>query len=224
MTESKALIKEIKQITPTIRWYLFKALNRDFHFLPGQWIDLRPEGLPAWGGYSIMGPPSDLPYFELAVRRPKNHLVTKWLYQEAKVGHSVDIKGGGGSCFYSPQDHDQTVLIMGGIGLTPLMSMARTFNEKSSLTQARMKIFYSVKNLQEWGFKDLFSKLNQDKRIQIETFFSQEKGRMDVEVLKETFERPQYFICGPPQMIEGLSKSLLKSGIPRKKIHFEKWW
>ena len=113
---------------------------------------------------------------------------------------------------------------MGGIGLTPLMSMARTFYEKPDLTQARMKIFYSVKNHQEWAFKDLFSKLNKDKRIQIETFFSQEKGRMDIDHLKGAFEGPQYFICGPPQMIEGLSEALLKSGIPRKKIHFEKWW
>lgn len=224
MTESQAVIKEIKQITPTIRWYLFKVLDKDFHFLPGQWIDLRPEGLSNWGGYSIMGPPGDLPYFELAVRIPKNHLATKWLYEEAKVGHFVDIKGGGGSCVYRPQDHDRTVLVMGGIGLTPLMSMARTFYEKPSLTQARMKIFYSIKNREEWAFKDLFSKLNQDERIQVETFFSQEKGRIGVEVLKGAFKGPQYFICGPPQMIEELNRGLLEEGISQEKIHFEKWW
>ena len=224
MIITKAVIKKIKEETPSIRWFLFEVKDNGFQFLPGQWLDLKPEGMEKWGGYSMMGPPSDLPFFELAIRKGKNHPTTKWLYEEAKVGDSVDIQGAGGKCVYFPKDNDQVVLIMGGIGLTPLMSMARTFLNEKSLTKARMKIFYSVKNRDEWAFKDLLSELEKDERIQVKTFFSQEEGRLEKGDVLGTFKSPHYFLCGPPQMIEDLNHGLLQEGIPQESIHFEKWW
>ena len=89
MIVTKAIIKKIKEETPSIRWFLFEAKDKSFQFLPGQWLDLKPEGMEKWGGYSMMGPPSDLPFFELAIRKGKNHPTTKWLYEEAKVGDTV---------------------------------------------------------------------------------------------------------------------------------------
>ena len=224
MIVTKAIIKKIKEETPSIRWFLFEAKDKSFQFLPGQWLDLKPEGMEKWGGYSMMGPPSDLPFFELAIRKGKNHPTTKWLYEEAKVGDTVDIQGAGGKCFYSPKDNDQVILIMGGIGLTPLMSMARTFFKEKSLSKARMKIFYSVKNKEEWAFKDLLSELEKDERIQVKTLFSQEEGHLEKGDVFDSSKLSHYFLCGPPQMIEDLNKGLLQEGTPQENIHFEKWW
>lgn len=32
------------------------------------------------------------------------------------------------------------------------------------------------------------------------------------------------FLCGPPPMIEAISKTLLDAGLPKDRILFEKWW
>lgn len=51
-------------------------------------------------------------------------------------------------------------------------------------------------------------------------------GRITEEELRARVD-PQKtlcFLCGPPPMIEELSKTLLDSGLPKDKILFEKWW
>ena len=51
-------------------------------------------------------------------------------------------------------------------------------------------------------------------------------GRITAEDLQARVD-PQKtlcFLCGPPPMIEAISKTLLDSGLPKDKILFEKWW
>ena len=49
MIVTKAIIKKIKEETPSIRWFLLEAKDKSFQFLPGQWLDLKPEGMEKWG-------------------------------------------------------------------------------------------------------------------------------------------------------------------------------
>lgn len=51
-------------------------------------------------------------------------------------------------------------------------------------------------------------------------------GRVTEEELQARVdpEKTLCFLCGPPPMIEAISKALLDSGLPKDKILFEKWW
>ena len=104
----------------------------------------------------MMSSPSDLPYFELGLRKGKSHPTTGWLFDKAKKGDSVFIHGPGGRTVYDPKLHQESVLIMGGIGVTPLLSMARTLHENKELKNNRIVIFNSVKSEEEWSFKTYF--------------------------------------------------------------------
>ena len=133
--EVKAILVEVREETHLTKWFRFKVQDDSFHFLPGQWLDLRPDDSFPWGGYSMMSPPSDLPYFELGLRKGKSHPTTGWLFEKAREGDSVIIHGPGGRTVYDPELHQESILIMGGIGVTPLLSMARTLYENKTLKQ-----------------------------------------------------------------------------------------
>ena len=51
-------------------------------------------------------------------------------------------------------------------------------------------------------------------------------GRITEEELRShvDLQRTLCFLCGPPPMIETLSKTLLDFGLPKDRILFEKWW
>jgi ferredoxin-NADP reductase len=56
--------------------------------------------------------------------------------------------------------------------------------------------------------------------------WSGETGRVDEELLRRwlpvRFERLQYFICGPPQMMDALEDALTRLGVPAERIHSER--
>ena len=223
--EVKAILVEVREETHLTKWFRFKVQDDSFHFLPGQWLDLRPDDSFPWGGYSMMSPPSELPYFELGLRKGKSHPTTGWLFEKAREGDSVIIHGPGGRTVYDPELHQESVLIMGGIGVTPLLSMARTLYENKTLKNNKIAIFNSVKNEEEWSFRNLFSELDQDERVTVKTIFSHKDGHLAWDSLDVSFRDPHYFLCGPPNMIEEISQGLLKEKlVPRDHVHFEKWW
>ena len=224
-TEVKAILRDVKEETHLTKWFRFELQDDSFHFLPGQWLDLRPDDSFPWGGYSMMSSPSELPYLELGLRKGKSHPTTGWLFEEAKKGDSVIIHGPGGRTVYDPKLHQESVLIMGGIGVTPLLSMARTLHENKELKNNKIAIFNSVKSEEEWSFKSLFCKLDEDERIVVKTIFSHNEGHLTWNSIDAPFKDPHYFLCGPPSMIEEISQGLLKGkAVPRDHVHFEKWW
>ena len=223
--EVKAILRDVREETHLTKWFRFEVQDDSFHFLPGQWLDLRPDESFPWGGYSMMSSPDDLPYFELGLRKGKSHPTTGWLFENAKKGDSVTIHGPGGKTVYDPGLHKESVLIMGGIGVTPLLSMARALHGKKGFGSNKIMIFNSVKSEDEWSFRRLFSELEEDERISVKTIFSHKDGHLNWKSLEVPFQEPHYFICGPVNMIEDISRGLLKGKeVPRDHVHFEKWW
>jgi predicted ferric reductase len=57
--------------------------------------------------------------------------------------------------------------------------------------------------------------------------WSGETGRIDDDLLRrrlpERFQRCQYFICGPPAMLDALEDALTRVGVPAERIHTERY-
>ena len=149
-----AKIVAIRQETPTIRSFRLDLGGREIGFMAGQWVDffVTLEGAEAVGGYSITSSPAEQTAISLAVKRDgSDHPVTNWLHEEAQVGDEVEIALGG-DFFYEPDEADSVVLIAGGIGLTPLMSIVRSAHELA--TRTRLILVYSASTPDELLFRD----------------------------------------------------------------------
>ena len=109
------------------------------------------EGAEAVGGYSITSSPADQTTIRLAVKHDgSDHPVTNWLHDDAGEGDLVEVSLGG-DFTYTPDEARSVVLIGGGIGMTPLMSIVRAVDEMARLT--RLTLVYSASSPDELLFR-----------------------------------------------------------------------
>ncbi len=230
-----ATITLIRQETPTIKSFALDLGGREIGFSAGQWVDffVRLEGAEAVGGYSITSSPALQDSISLAVRMDSgSHPVTGWLHGDARVGDDVEIALGG-DFYYTPDEAESVVLIGGGIGLTPLMSIVRSVDEQANRTQ--LKLVYSAVSPEELLFREqLESIAARNPRISLAFTITQpmadvwdgHTGRIDADLLRaEGIDLDAlFFICGPPDMIRDMAAMLESIGVPSSRIRYERWW
>ena len=230
-----ATIVEIRQETPTIKSFALDLGGREIGFMAGQWVDffVTLEGAEAVGGYSITSSPAVQTTFSLAVKRDdSDHPVTNWLHEEARDGDTVEVALGG-DFYYEPDEADSVVLIAGGIGLTPLMSIVRSVHKLA--TRTRLTLVYSASTPDELLFRDEVESIASD-NPRIRPIFTVTQpspdswnghtGRIDAELLRaESVDLDAlFFVCGPPAMIRSMIAMLRDVGVPRPRIRYEQWW
>ena len=230
-----ATIVAIRQETPTIKSFRLDLHGREIGFMAGQWVDffVTLDGAEAVGGYSITSSPAEQTSVSLAVKRDSSdHPVTNWLHEDAQVGDEVEVRLGG-DFFYEPDEAESVVLIAGGIGLTPLMSIVRSAHELA--TRTRLTLVYSASTLEELLFRDeLTSIAAANPRIRCIFTVTQTSpdnwdghmGRIDANLLRTEFVDLDalFFVCGPPPMIRAMVAMLRDLGVPQPRIRYEQWW
>jgi len=228
-----AKVTNIKQeTTSTISFDLIPYKGK-IDFLPGQWIDLfvSLHGREQVAGYSITSTPCNKEFISLAVKNLGDDQVTQYIHQSMMEGDTVSFATGG-SCVYVP-DQGNAILLAGGIGITPLMSIFRYIGEA---TNHRATIIHSVSSCEELLFrrklKDMCLKnpdqLSYAYTISGASHYSTEgfSGRINANMLNQleasTFDTA--FVCGPDSFVESLSAQLQKTGFNKGQIKSETWW
>jgi predicted ferric reductase len=124
------------------------------------------------------------------------------------------------------------VLIAGGVGITPLYSMCQTFAERGDVRPVRL--FYGAQNPEDLTFREELDALQErmDLRVvyvlnQPEEDWEGERGYINSDMLKrylpKQYRRFVYFICGPTPLMDAMEEALPKLGIPREKVHSERF-
>ncbi|TKC46421.1 hypothetical protein EI555_015607 [Monodon monoceros] len=157
----------------------------------------------------------------------------------------------GGEFFFDPQPADASrnlVLIAGGVGINPLLSILRhatdlhreRANKGRGYEIGTIRLFYSAKNTSELLFKknilDLVNEFpekiacslhvtKQTTQISAELKPYITEGRITEKEIRYHISRETlFYICGPPPMTDFFSKELESSHVPKEHIYFEKWW
>ncbi|MDP6627260.1 MAG: ferredoxin reductase family protein [Methanopyri archaeon] len=115
------------------------------------------------------------------------------------------------------------VLIAGGIGITPLMSMLRAMH-KDDGQQARTLLLYANRTQGDIAFLGELAAIERGSDwlrvvhiLSSENIVGMRNGYVDGPVLKEEVEDlvgSTYFICGPPPMMDALRTTLAELGLP----------
>ncbi|OQV19165.1 Oxidoreductase NAD-binding domain-containing protein 1 [Hypsibius exemplaris] len=165
---SKAVVKEIRDLSRTVKKVDLEIKDPRFTFKAGQWVDFFIPDVEVVGGFSICSAPKllkDKRLIELAIKRSP-HPPVVWIHEKCQIGSEVDVRAGG-DFFYDPQPGDPPVdllLLAGGVGINPLRSMfihdadlAREFKENGSgYCPGSAELLYSAKTVDELLFKDDF--------------------------------------------------------------------
>ena len=130
----KLRLAEMEPVTHNIKTFRFKPLNGQeipFDYLPGQFLTLNisPQGIPTRRSYTIASSPLWRDRIEITVKREPQGLVSRWLHDDLKVGDEVEIEAPNGTFTFTGDQSQSIVLIGAGIGITPMMSVARYLTE-----------------------------------------------------------------------------------------------
>jgi ferredoxin-NADP reductase len=227
-----AVIKNIAQATPTIRTLHIEPQG-EFTFKAGQWIDFYADiaGERKVAGYSMTSSPLTHGYFDLAIKRVGENLVTKHIHSEAWEGEVVHVDGGNGEMFYEAGAAKNVIMLAGGIGISPHMSIFRYIAEGDT---ASATLIYSASSPAELIFRDeIEATTRHNPRMKALLTVTDETddwkghvGKIDAALIREAGVDPEalYYICGPPAMIHELVDALRTLGIRRKQMRYELWW
>lgn len=228
-----ARIARIWQATPTIKAFELEVDDPDYKYLPGQWLEVSVivDGDIKTGGYSITTSPNQGGLVGLAIKTSSKHPVTRWLH-EAKEGDLVNITRGQGPFVFLPDMGEDIVLIGGGVGVTPLLSIFRFVRDASPETHATL--YYSVSQPEEILFREeLEESARKHTHVSLEITVTQlspdwhgTTGRINKHKLAALNAPPNtlFYLCGPPGMVDDMDALLRELGVPPSRIIFERWW
>lgn len=215
-------------------------------FQPGQYLTFRipVPGLPkpVVRCYSLSDAPN-AGYFRVTIKRvgaPPNRpetppgLVSSFFHNELDEGDIVDVKAPSGQFHLDPHETTPVVLIGGGVGLTPVLSMLNAIVDANA--RRDVWFFYGIRNRVEHAMADHLRRMAaENPNIHMHVCYSdpapedrkgfdyQQAERVSLELLKRVLpsNAPHFYICGPPPMMQSLVEGLAAWGIPAGHIHHE---
>ena len=126
--------------------------------------------------------------------------------------------------------NNDTVLISGGIGITPLLSM---LYEESAIRN-NIHFIQAVQNSKMHPFKDDIENIAKLKNIENTVFYSDPlsedvegvdydyTGYVNKDFLKDNVNlNSDFYLCGPPPFMKAVESILLELGVDNSKINYE---
>lgn len=151
---------------------------------------------------------------------------------ELKVGDNVEIVGPYG-VFTLPESATNVIMIAGGIGITPFLSMMRSAAEEHRFTN--ITLLYSNPTLEDCAYRTELDVLAQkNPHINVLHFITREEapeglfsGRIDPKAMEHyvpvTDHATLYYLCGPVPFMQELAQHLMGEGVGRERIKMEKF-
>ncbi len=184
-------------------------------FQPGAHIDVHlPNGLVRQ--YSLTNGPGDLMSYVIGVKQESaSKGGSKVLVETVREGDVLAISEPRNN-FPLRRDASRTVLIAGGIGITPLLSMAR-FLDKSSLNY---ELHYFTRTGESAAFSSELSVLHG--RVEKHIGLARDMIREKVAAVLGQYQFSNHvYICGPGAMLKMVQEVAASLGWPDEAVHFE---
>ena len=212
-------------------------------FAPGQFLTLclHPEGTkrPLVRTYTVSSAPSD-PAYRISVKRePPPAAASNYLHDHVRVGDVIDAKVPRGPFALDAAEERPALLLAGGVGITPMLSMLRHVVHEGRRTRhtRRVTLIHSAPDASQRAFFDEARTLAAASRGAVRYFSLLSRpasgaelgrdangfGRISADVLQQVLPLDDYdvYLCGPPSFMQDLYEILRRLGIRDARIHAE---
>jgi len=151
---------------------------------------------------------------------------------EIETGTTAFIEGPYGNFTLSEGENAHNIIIAGGIGITPAISMLETLHHRKDSRE--VTLIYGSPSKSVTAFYDDLNELSEKLNFNLVYVFEDapkgwegETGFIDEDILRrhipEEYENCEFFICGPPPMMDIVESTLNEWGIPVHKIQSERF-
>jgi ferredoxin-NADP reductase len=217
-------VKSIRAETPRVKSFRIE-LPMWMPHLPGQHYDVRltaPDGYQAQRSYSVASSPLDEGEIELSIDRLADGEVSPYFHDVVVENDRVEVRGPFTSYFVW-RGEAPALLVGGGSGVVPLMSMLR--HRRRTMPELEMRLVYSVRT----GEDVIYAEELRDDAVLTFTReppdgWSGHTGRIDAALIAEAaFGSGITFVCGSNGFVEAATRLLMDAGLDPGAIRTERF-
>lgn len=223
------IVKVIPERNDSYTLELEATEGKKMQYIPGQYCWITINDTP----FSLQQHPFS---FCSSTHHPNIQLTAKALgdftgtWKDLSPGSTVFLEGPFGA--FTPEPDAHLFLIMGGIGITPAMSMLRTLRDEKD--SRKTVLIYANNDWENISFREELESLTNEINLTVVHVLEEpdddwdgEKGLVTEELLKRHFppdkEKYTFFICGPDAMMDIAEVSLHNLGIGWRRIYSERF-
>ncbi len=232
-----ATVTGIRSETPNVKSFTLSLPDWTPH-RAGQHYDVRltaVDGYQAQRSYSIASEPERRGEVDLTIERIPDGEVSSYMHDVLIVGDRLEVRGPiGGYFVWEASMREPLLLIAGGSGVVPLMSMIR--HRRAAGASNPTRLLYSSRTFDDIIYRDeldVLLKVEKDLLIAHTLTRQQPAGwrgyarRIDGEMLEEVAKplgrAAQAFICGPTLLVESAADLLVRIGLKADHIRTERF-
>jgi ferredoxin-NADP reductase len=226
----RALTPRVKSVRLTVPdWRGFRA---------GQHVDVRltaPDGYRAERSYSIGSAP-EAPEIELIIERLDDGEVSPFFHEIAQPGDTIELRGPiGGHFTWEKKDGGPLLLVGGGSGVVPLLSVLR--HRAIAAADVPSALIYSARTREELiDPEELLRRAENEANFSLFVTLTREsavgepfhRGRIDGDLIGAAIAalgaRPRLsYVCGSTAFVDSAARLLLDMGVPFPSIRTERY-
>jgi len=232
-------VAAIFQETPEVKTYRLTATDGGpfpFTYLPGQFLNvqLMIDGKRVNRSYTISSSPTRGEACELSIKQEPFGLASRFIHDHLNVGDILKVSGPAGKFIFTGQEASAVVLISGGVGITPMMSIVRYLTDRAwagdiyFVNVAKTEQGLIFHDELQW-LKRRFPRLSVCQtltRCPPDNTWKGDRGRVTESLLKRfvpDLVRLPVYLCGPNEMMDATRSLLLGLGVANSQIKTEKF-
>lgn len=234
--------KKVKESDVITSFYLEPVDNEPFPtFKPGQYITVKADNIPGESHahlrqYSLSCAPNEGVY-RISVKREDQvgdnpaGIVSNYLHTHIEEGSVLPISAPAGDFFLDVEDERALVLMSGGVGLTPMMSMLETVVQ----TQPEREVIFihAAQNGKVHAMRERVKKIAENHHVKAYTLYDRpekedegdfdKEGYIDYEWLTSVLPTNDaaFYFCGPKPFMQSAYRYLKDFNVAETDIHFE---
>ena len=151
---------------------------------------------------------------------------------EITPGSQMYVNGPFGAFSLDREPGQGFMLIAGGVGITPMRSMLLTMRDRGDVRP--VILIYADRDSESLIHQEELTGLTREMSLTLvyvlqypPVGWTGEQGRIDAELLRRylpvQFKRYQYFMCGPPAMMDAVEGLLVALHVPQTRVHAERF-
>jgi propane monooxygenase reductase component len=233
--DGRAEVESVESLTADIRLlHLIVTEPADFSFLPGQYVDLWVPGEEeARRSFSMANLPGD-GRIELMIKCYPGGRFSGLLESSVRPGDSIGFTGPYGA-FHLRRSRRPVLMLAGGSGMAPIMSLLRQLADERS--DRMVRFFYGARTardlfalaeiealgseLADFRFAPVLSEAGHDDPEEIARGFVHELAAEYV--ASGEMEEFEAYMCGPAPMIDAATEVLSDHGVEESRIFYDKF-
>ncbi|MEM8674122.1 MAG: 2Fe-2S iron-sulfur cluster-binding protein [Cyanobacteria bacterium P01_G01_bin.67] len=222
-------------------------------FEPGKYLtiklDIPDQPRPVIRTYSLSDYPQSQDYYRLSIKRegsPKGldvppGVASNFMHDRIEVGSIIPCKPPNGKFYLDVADSVPAILISNGVGITPMISMAKACAQKNP--ERHVWFIHGARNGEYHACREEMAAVQKSyPNLHLHYRYSRPRpedegqyhsqGYADQQLLADTIipeiksthngsANAEYFLCGSPAFMDSIRTGLSELGVPENQVFFE---